>query len=32
MLAETVDAGLLRTAAEIKNDEKILVKSAGKIV
>jgi hypothetical protein len=30
MLAETVDAGLLRTAAEIKNDEKILVQIRGK--
>ena len=30
MLAETIDAGLLRTAAEIKNDERLLVKIRGK--
>ena len=30
MLAETVDAGLLRTAAERKNDERILVQIRGK--
>ena len=30
MLAETVDAGLLRTAAEGKNDERILVQIRGK--
>ena len=30
MLAETIDAGLLRTAAERKNDERILVQIQGK--
>ncbi len=30
MLAETIDAGLLRTAAEKKNDERILVQIRGK--
>jgi hypothetical protein len=30
MLAETIDAGLLRTAAERKNDERILVQIRGK--
>ena len=30
MLAETIDAGLLRTAAERKNDEQILVQIQGK--
>jgi hypothetical protein len=30
MLAETIDAGLLRTAAERKNDEQILVQIRGK--
>ena len=30
MLAETIDAGLLRTAAERKNDEQILVQIKGK--
>ncbi len=32
MLAETIDAGLLRTAAEKKNDERILVQIRGKTV
>ena len=30
MLAETIDAGLLRIAAERKNDEQILVQIRGK--
>jgi hypothetical protein len=30
MLAETIDAGFLRTAAERKNDERILVQIRGK--
>ena len=30
MLAETIDAGLLNTAAERKNDERILVQMRGK--
>ena len=30
MLAETIDAGLLRTAAERKNDQQILVQIQGK--
>ena len=30
MLAETIDAGLLRTAAERKNDEWMLVQICGK--
>ena len=30
MLAETIDAGLLRTAAERKNDQQILVQIPGK--
>ena len=30
MLAETIDAGLLRTAAERKNDQLILVQIQGK--
>lgn len=30
MIAETMDGGLLRKAAELKNDEKILVQIKGK--